>query len=75
MDTPNHIRLECDAQRALEYKHQLDAAGFVVNQDYEWHYQKPVYNDFAWTDSEVSHVTFTFQNPAMATFFQLKWAR
>jgi hypothetical protein len=46
-----------------------------VNQDYTWRYQKPVYDEFAWTDSEVSNVTFTFQNPALATFYQLKWAR
>ena len=75
MDTVNYVRLDCDAQRALEYKRQLDADGLVVNQDYTWRYQKPVYNDFAWTDSEVSNVTFTFQNPALATFYQLKWAR
>jgi hypothetical protein len=46
-----------------------------VNQDYTWRYQKPVYDEFAWTDSEVSSVTFTFQNPSLATFYQLKWAR
>jgi hypothetical protein len=75
MDTLNYIRLDCDTQQALAYKHQLDLDGLIVNQDYTWVYQRPVYNDFAWTDSEVSHVTFTFQNPVMATFYQLKWAR
>ena len=75
MDTVNYIRLDCDAQRALGYKHQLDLDGLIVNQDYEWRYQKPVYDEFAWADSEVSHVTFTFRNPVLATFYQLKWAR
>ena len=75
MDTVNYIRLNCDAQRALAYKHQLDLDGLIVNQDYEWRYQKPVYDEFAWTDSEVSNVTFTFRNPVLATFYQLKWAR
>ena len=75
MDTVNYIRLDCDAQRALALKHRLDLDGLIVNQDYEWRYQKPVYNDFAWTDSEVSNVTFTFKNPSLATFYQLKWAR
>ncbi len=75
MDTVNFVRLNCGTQQALAYKHQLDLDGLIVNQDYTWRYQQPVYNDFAWTDSEVSNVTFTFQNPALATFYQLKWAR
>jgi hypothetical protein len=75
MDTVTTSGLIVAAQQALAYKHQLDLDGLIVNQDYTWRYQKPVYNDFAWTDSEVSHVTFTFKNPALATFYQLKWAR
>jgi hypothetical protein len=75
MDTVNFVRLNGDAQRALALKHQLDLDGLIVNQDYEWRYQKPVHDEFAWTDSEVSHVTFTFKNPSLATFYQLKWAR
>jgi hypothetical protein len=75
MDIVNYIRLDCGAQQALAYKYQLDADGLVANQDYEWRYQKPVYDEFAWTNSEISHVTFTFQNPALATFYKLKWAR
>jgi hypothetical protein len=75
MDTLNYVRLDCGSQQALAYKHQLDLDGLIVNQDYEWRYQKPVYDEFAWSDSEVSHVTFTFQNPSLATFYQLKWLR
>ena len=75
MDTVDYIRLDCDAQRALDYKHQLDLDGLIVNQDYTWRYQKSVYDEFAWAESEVSHVTFTFKNPSLATFYQLKWAR
>ena len=75
MDTVDYVRLDCDAQRALALKHQLDLDGLIVNQDYEWRYQKPVYDEFAWTDSEVSHVTFTFRNASLATFYQLKWSR
>ena len=74
MDTVNYIRLDCDAQRALALKHRLDLDGLIVNQDYTWRYQKPVYDNFAWTDREVSHVIFTFRNPALATFYQLKWS-
>ena len=74
MDTVNYVRIDCGSQEALSLKHQLDADGLVVNQDYTWRYQKPVYDEFAWTDSEVSHVTFTFRNPALATFYKLKWS-
>ena len=75
MDTVNYVRINCGSQEALAFKHQLDADGLVVNQDYTWRYQKPVYDEFAWTESEYSSVTFTFQNPALATFYQLKWSR
>ena len=54
MDTVNYVRLDCGSQQALAYKHQLDLDGLIVNQDYTWRYQKPVYDEFAWTDSEVS---------------------
>jgi hypothetical protein len=75
MDTVNYVRINCGSQEALALKYQLDADGLVANQDYTWRYQKPVYDEFAWTDSEVSSVTFTFRKPALATFYQLKWAR
>jgi hypothetical protein len=75
MDTVNYVRLDCGSQQALAYKYQLDEDGLVANQDYEWRYQKPVYDEFAWTNSEISHVTFTFRNPALATFYKLKWSK
>lgn len=75
MDTVNYVRINCGSQQALALKHQLDVDGLVVNQDYTWRYQKPVYDEFAWTESEYSSVTFTFKNPSLATFYQLKWAR
>jgi len=75
METVDYVRLNCGSQQALAYKHQLDVDGLIANQDYTWRYQKPVYDEFAWTDSEVSNVTFTFKNPTLATFYQLKWCR
>ena len=75
MDTVNYVRIDCGSQEALALKHQLDVDGLIVNQDYTWRYQKPVYDEFAWTESEISSVTFTFQNPILASFYQLKWAR
>ncbi len=74
MATVNHVRLDCNAQQALAYKHELDIDGLIVNQDYTWRYKKPVYDNFAWTESEVNHVIFTFNNPALATFYKLKWS-
>ena len=74
MDRLNWFRIECSAAEAMEFKHELDRAGLVLNQDYTWRYQKPVYDNFAWVDSEPSHATFTFANPSHASFFRLKWS-
>ena len=75
MDMPNHIRLDCNAAQALELKHCLDKDGLVVNQDYTWSYTKPLHDNFSWSESDVSHVIFTFQNPSLVTFYQLKWLK
>jgi hypothetical protein len=59
---------------AIDLKDQLITAGLVVDQDFEWAWITADYDQFTgWTRQK--HVEFRFRDPAMATFYQLKWLR
>jgi hypothetical protein len=59
---------------AIELKNQLLLAGLVIEQDFEWAWITAEYNDVeGWTRQK--HAEFRFHDAAMATFYQLKWAR
>jgi hypothetical protein len=68
------VILNVNAVRALEMRDQLQDSGLVQNQDFEWLYQQPRYDDFSYEAVIPRHVLFRFQNPALATFWQLKWS-
>jgi hypothetical protein len=58
---------------ALSLKSQLEAAGLKINHDFEW-----AWNPRRWdntTGDTPGFVEFWFRDPALATFYQLKWAR
>lgn len=56
---------------AVELKNSLLAAGLEQPRDFWWEY-KPV--DWQGLDPVTnSHAVFYFQDPAMATFYQLRW--
>jgi len=53
----------------------LDRGGLVVEQDYTWKFQPVKYTDgFSATPMSESQVVFEFTDPAMASFYKLKWA-
>jgi hypothetical protein len=59
---------------AIDLKNQLILSGLIVDQDFEWAWITADYDQFAgWTRQK--HAEFRFQDPALATFYQLKWAR
>jgi hypothetical protein len=59
---------------AIDLKDQLIQAGLVVDQDFEWAWITADYDQFTgWTRKK--HAEFRFRDPAMATFYQLKWAQ
>lgn len=60
--------------RALELRDQLRNAGLVQDQDFEWAYYQPVYDNFSHDAVVPRHVTFRFQDARLATYYQLKWA-
>lgn len=63
------------AHQALCYKEQLTQDGLVLNHDYSWIYQPIKYNDWGMSPIEQSCVEFEFVDPALASFYRLKWAK
>jgi hypothetical protein len=59
---------------AIDLKNQLLLAGLVIERDFEWAWITAEWDGInGWTRQK--HVEFRFQDPSLATFFQLKWAR
>ena len=56
----------------FQLKDQLVRDGLVMNRDFEWKYHPPQWDGF--TQEHPKHVEFSFQDPSLATFYQLKWA-
>jgi uncharacterized protein YccT (UPF0319 family) len=71
--TPVKI-LHVNAVRALELRDQLQDSGLTQNQDFEWEYRQAEYDNFGYEAAVPRHVTFRFRDPALATFWQLKWS-
>lgn len=59
--------------RALEMVDQLRQSGLIMDQDFVWRFEKGSYNDS--NEFVPPAVSFEFGNPALATFYQLKWSR
>jgi hypothetical protein len=72
--TPMKI-LNVTAIQALELRDQLTTAGLVQNQDFEWAYYRAEYDNFSFDAVVPRHVMFRFQDPKLATYYQLKWAQ
>lgn len=60
---------------AIELKDQLVTAGLVDNQDFTWEYHQARYDNDGYTAVTPRQVIFSFREPALATFYQLKWLR
>ena len=68
----NPVVLErCEVGRALELKNELVAAGLVMDRDFVWWYVQARWDGF--TGDEPSAAVFDFRDPAMATFYRLRW--
>jgi hypothetical protein len=60
---------------AIELKNQLLAAGLIIDKDFVWEYRQATYDNDGFTPVGPKQVTFSFFEPSMATFYQLKWSR
>ena len=76
MTSGSIVITKISAYEALTYKQQLSADGLVNDQDYTWRYQPVKYN-YEWSTMPLveSHVVFEFGNPALASFYRVKWAK
>jgi hypothetical protein len=63
------------ADRALALKHQIVADGLQPTIDFIWEFTPVTHNNWARADSDESFAKYTFDDPALASFYRLKWAR
>lgn len=68
------IVLHVNATRALELRDQVVDAGLAQDRDFVWEYRQASYDNDGFTAVTPRQVKFEFVDPAMATFFKLKWA-
>ena len=59
---------------AVELKDRLLADGLVMHEDFEWTYSQATYNHDGFSAVNPRQVIFSFRDPALATFYQLKWS-
>lgn len=73
----NSLTIEnVSAADALALKHELAQSGLILVQDYVWEYHPVKYNhDWSTHPLERSRVVFTFDDPALASFYRLKWTK
>lgn len=62
-----------NVNQALEMVDQLRKSGLTMDEDFSWSYQKSNWDSA--NNIVPDSVTFYFQDPALATFYQLKWSR
>ena len=68
------------AARGMEMAWALRSAGLVLDKDFTWCYIPKALdqvdpNDWSLFEKNVRKVIIGFQDPAMATFYSLKWQR
>lgn len=58
---------------AVEFRNQLIQTGLMMNHDFVWKYVPPNWDNYTRGEVIPRHVVFEFVDPALATFYQLKW--
>ena len=72
----HELRIEnASPDDGIYWSQELQVSGLIQNQDYVWQYVPAWDDNFGSLDSSSRAVIFAFSNPALATFYQLKWQR
>ena len=61
-----------NAGEAVDRKYDIVNSGLVDGKDFLWGYRQSEYDGF--TMNRPSHAVYAFRDPAMASFYRLKWA-
>ena len=70
----HEIRMEhATPDDGIRWSHELQVSGLIQEQDYVWRYVPAWDDNFGSYDSSPRAVVFAFDNPSLATFYQLKW--
>ena len=65
------VLIGCYPMEALERKQQLIIDGLAQDHDFVWAYRSSEYDGF--TMNRDRHAVFGFRDPALASFYRLKW--
>ena len=64
------------ASRGMEMAYALRSAGLVLDKDFTWAYiPKAAEDEWILFEKNISKVIIGFKDPALATFYSLKWQR
>jgi hypothetical protein len=63
-----------NAQEAMNLLDMIREHGLVIEQDFTWAFMPSQYDGWDDTSHTQPTVEFTFRDPAMATYFQLKFS-
>ena len=70
----HQVRIEqASPDDGIRWNRELASSGLVPGKDYVWRYQQAQYDNFGLYNSTPRAVIFEFQDPALATFYKLKW--
>lgn len=70
----HELRIEqASPDDGIRRSRELQESGLVRDQDYIWRYQPSQYDNFGLYNSAPRAVVFEFRDPALATFYRLKW--
>jgi len=70
----HEIRMEnASPDDGIYWSQELQVSGLIQDQDYVWRYVPSKYDNFGLYNSAPRAVVFEFRDPALATFYRLKW--
>lgn len=70
----HELRIEhASPDDGIRWTRELQESGLVRDRDYAWSYEPAKYDNFGLYNSAPRAVVFEFQDPALATFYGLKW--
>ena len=67
------VTLYIDVSRTLEIVHELKRHGWMIGKDFDFAYNKAVWDGFSSGLIQEQHCVFIFYNDSNASYFMLRW--